>query len=107
MVHEALSATIPHIFESLPIDRLEADVDPRNSASLRLLSRLGFCEVGRAASRHMKGGTLSILQRPPGGCGEGNGAGVRHLLAARADVLVVSGVPFEEGALSRQCAARA
>ena len=30
---EALSAAIPHIFASLPIDRLEADVDPRNAAA--------------------------------------------------------------------------
>ena len=32
----------------LPVDRLEADVDPRNAASLRLLGRLGFREVRRA-----------------------------------------------------------
>lgn len=49
LAHEALGAIIPHNFESLPIDRLEADVDPRNSGSLRLLSRIGFREVGRAA----------------------------------------------------------
>ncbi|MBW8637171.1 GNAT family N-acetyltransferase [Hoeflea sp. WL0058] len=49
LAHEALSAAIPHIFENLPIDRLEADVDPRNDASLKLLSRLGFRETGRAA----------------------------------------------------------
>ena len=49
MAREALSAVIPHIFDSLPIDRLEADVDPRNDASLKLLARLGFREVGRAA----------------------------------------------------------
>ena len=48
LAYEALSAAIPHNFETLPIDRLEADVDPRNSASLGLLSRLGFREVGRA-----------------------------------------------------------
>ncbi|MEP0520490.1 MAG: GNAT family N-acetyltransferase [Hyphomicrobiales bacterium] len=45
---EALSAVIPHNFENLPIDRLEADVDPRNTASLKTLSRLGFYEIGRA-----------------------------------------------------------
>lgn len=48
LAHEALSAAIPHIFATLPVDRLKADVDPRNSASLKLLSRLGFSEVGRA-----------------------------------------------------------
>jgi [ribosomal protein S5]-alanine N-acetyltransferase len=48
LAHEALSAAIPHIFASLPIDRLEADVDPRNAAALLLLARLGFREVRRA-----------------------------------------------------------
>lgn len=48
LAFEALSAVIPHVFASLLIDRLEADVDPRNSACLRLLSRLGFREVRRA-----------------------------------------------------------
>ena len=33
LAHEALSAAIPHIFASLPINRLEADVDPRNAAA--------------------------------------------------------------------------
>ncbi len=47
---EALQAVIPHAFETLPIDRLVADVDPRNVASLRLLDRLGFVEVGRKAN---------------------------------------------------------
>ncbi len=49
LAFEALSAVIPHIFEYLPVDRLEADVDPRNDASLKLLARLGFRETGRAA----------------------------------------------------------
>lgn len=45
---EALSALIPHAFAALPIDRLVADVDPRNAASLGVLSKLGFAETGRA-----------------------------------------------------------
>ncbi|MDJ0637865.1 MAG: GNAT family N-acetyltransferase [Paracoccaceae bacterium] len=48
LAQEALRAAIPHVFESLPIDKLVADVDPRNSASLRLLERLGFTVTGRA-----------------------------------------------------------
>ena len=48
LAHEALSAALPHIFARLPIDRLEADVDPRNVAALRLLARLEFREVRRA-----------------------------------------------------------
>lgn len=46
--HEALRAVIPHVFDALPVDRLEADVDPRNDASLKLLAKLGFRETGRA-----------------------------------------------------------
>lgn len=49
LAHEALSAVIPHNFETLPMDRIRADVDPRNAASLKVLTRLGFQEVGRAA----------------------------------------------------------
>jgi ribosomal-protein-alanine N-acetyltransferase len=45
---EALAAVIPHIFASLPLDRLEADVDPRNAAALRLLGHFGFREFARA-----------------------------------------------------------
>jgi RimJ/RimL family protein N-acetyltransferase len=48
LAQEALSAVLPHIFASLPIDRLEADVDPRNAAALRLLAGFGFREVRRA-----------------------------------------------------------
>jgi RimJ/RimL family protein N-acetyltransferase len=48
LAQEALRAVIPHIFATLPVDRLEADVDPRNAAALRLLRRFGFSEVRRA-----------------------------------------------------------
>jgi ribosomal-protein-alanine N-acetyltransferase len=46
---EALAAAIPHAFATLPIDRLEADVDPRNAASLALLAKFGFRETRRAS----------------------------------------------------------
>jgi [ribosomal protein S5]-alanine N-acetyltransferase len=45
---EAMQAVIPHLFATWPIGGLTADVDPRNAASLRLLSRPGFRETGRA-----------------------------------------------------------
>jgi RimJ/RimL family protein N-acetyltransferase len=45
---EALRAVIPHIFATLPAEALTAEVDPRNAAALRLLTRLGFHETGRA-----------------------------------------------------------
>lgn len=42
---EALSGVIDQAFGPLDLNRLEADVDPRNDASARLLQRLGFrCE---------------------------------------------------------------
>jgi [ribosomal protein S5]-alanine N-acetyltransferase len=70
LAREALSAAIPHIFASLPVAALTADVDPRNAASLRLLDRLGFCETGRA-ERTLKVGDEWVdsvyleLPRPP------------------------------------------
>ena len=39
---EALRLAIGHAFEALGLARIEADVDPRNEASWRLLERLGF-----------------------------------------------------------------
>ena len=48
LAREALEAIIPHIFASYPIPAITADVDPRNAASLALLTRLGFVETGRA-----------------------------------------------------------
>ena len=45
---EALTAVIQHVFAAGAADVLKADVDPRNAASLRLLEKLGFHEVGRA-----------------------------------------------------------
>ena len=48
LAREALSAVIPHVFASFPIEAILADVDPRNVASLALLDRLGFREIGRA-----------------------------------------------------------
>jgi [ribosomal protein S5]-alanine N-acetyltransferase len=46
---EALAAVIPAVFERFPIPAIRADVDPRNTASIRLLEGLGFAETGRAS----------------------------------------------------------
>jgi RimJ/RimL family protein N-acetyltransferase len=48
LAHEALAAVIERAFARFPIAALEADVDPRNAASLGLLKKLGFEEVRRA-----------------------------------------------------------
>lgn len=44
---EAAHALIPHLFATHAIDRLTADVDPRNAASLRLLRNWGSCRQVR------------------------------------------------------------
>jgi RimJ/RimL family protein N-acetyltransferase len=43
---EALQALLEYAFEELKLRRLEADVDPRNAASIRTLERLGFKREG-------------------------------------------------------------
>jgi [ribosomal protein S5]-alanine N-acetyltransferase len=46
---EALSAFLGHIWRTRPdIAALTADIDPRNTASIRLVEKLGFHETGRA-----------------------------------------------------------
>ena len=44
---EALKIVIGRAFEIHGLPSIEADVDPRNTGSLKLLSRLGFQEPGR------------------------------------------------------------
>lgn len=46
--HEAMAAAVAHLFTRPDVTRLTADVDPRNAASIRLLTRLGFTETHRA-----------------------------------------------------------
>ncbi len=44
---EALRAVLARAFEVHALPAIDADVDPRNVACLRLLTRLGFREIGR------------------------------------------------------------
>ena len=66
---EAVSRLVDHAFGALGLHRLEADVDPRNAASLRLLERLGFVREGYLRERyHVNGETqdsvlLGLLRR--------------------------------------------
>lgn len=48
---EAVSAVIGQAFGPLGLHRLEADIDPRNDASGRLLQRLGFRYEGPLRQR--------------------------------------------------------
>jgi ribosomal-protein-alanine N-acetyltransferase len=53
---EALSLALDHAFNMLELHRLEADVDPRNAASTRLLEKLGFVREGVLRERwHVSG----------------------------------------------------
>lgn len=66
---EAARAFIPHAFATRAIDRLTADVDPRNAASLRVLGKLGFVQTGRAERTFLLGdewcdSIYLALQRP-------------------------------------------
>jgi [ribosomal protein S5]-alanine N-acetyltransferase len=55
-MNEALKALVSHAFEVLKLRRLEADVDPRNAASIRSLERLGFQREGFLRERwHVNG----------------------------------------------------
>ncbi|MCE8518235.1 GNAT family N-acetyltransferase [Ruegeria pomeroyi] len=56
LMREALSALIPHLFDTMPLDHIRADVDPRNAASLGLLHHLGFVETHRASRTIQIGG---------------------------------------------------
>jgi ribosomal-protein-alanine N-acetyltransferase len=66
---EALGAVLDYGFGSLALHRVEADVDPRNEASLRVLERLGFVREGLLRERWGVGGSrqdglmLGILAR--------------------------------------------
>jgi ribosomal-protein-alanine N-acetyltransferase len=48
---EALEALLGHAFSALDMNRIEADIDPRNDASARLLGRLGFRQEGYMPER--------------------------------------------------------
>jgi [ribosomal protein S5]-alanine N-acetyltransferase len=55
-MNEALNALVSHAFEVMELRRLEADVDPRNAASIRTLERLGFQREGFLRERwHVNG----------------------------------------------------
>jgi ribosomal-protein-alanine N-acetyltransferase len=55
LMREALRAVIARAFAVHGLPRIQADVDPRNAASLRLLARLGFRETDRQARTWLVG----------------------------------------------------
>jgi len=48
---EALRLALPHAFGALALNRVEADIDPRNVASVRVVERLGFTREGLLRER--------------------------------------------------------
>jgi len=46
---EAMAVFLDHMFRTRGVEFLSADVDPRNTPSLRLLASHGFAETGRAS----------------------------------------------------------
>ncbi len=56
---EALAAAVEFAFGTLGVRRLEADTDPRNAASIRLLEHLGFVREGVLRERWVVAGEVS------------------------------------------------
>ena len=58
LAREALRIALTYAFDVLGLRRIEADVDPRNHASCRLLERLGFVREGLLRERWSVAGEL-------------------------------------------------
>jgi [ribosomal protein S5]-alanine N-acetyltransferase len=58
-MHETLVALIDLAFGTVGLNRLEADIDPRNAGSKRSLERLGFRSEGRLRERWIVAGEVS------------------------------------------------
>lgn len=56
---EALRSLLDYGFSTLNLNRVEADIDPRNSASARSLERLGFTREGFLRERWIVDGEVS------------------------------------------------
>ncbi len=59
LMHEALTALVEHAFETLQMNRIEADIDPRNTGSANSLTRLGFIKEGFLRERWIVDGVVS------------------------------------------------
>jgi [ribosomal protein S5]-alanine N-acetyltransferase len=59
LMQEALTALLDHGFGALALNRVEADIDPRNAPSGRILERLGFVREGLMRERWIVAGETS------------------------------------------------
>ncbi|HEY8561781.1 MAG TPA: GNAT family N-acetyltransferase [Pyrinomonadaceae bacterium] len=57
-INEALSALFDFAFKEMNLHRIEADIEPRNSASIKVVERLGFQREGFLRERWIVGGEL-------------------------------------------------
>ena len=57
-INEALQSLLTYAFEEMKLRRVEADVDPRNAASIKTLERLGFQKEGFLRERWHVGGEI-------------------------------------------------
>ncbi len=55
LAREAVSAALDWAFRTLSLHRIEADIDPRNDGSRRILERLGFASEGVLRERFFVG----------------------------------------------------
>jgi RimJ/RimL family protein N-acetyltransferase len=58
-MHEALLTLLDYGFGVLDLNRVEADIDPRNDGSRRTLARLGFVQEGHLRERWIVAGETS------------------------------------------------
>ena len=58
-MQEALRALVDYTFRTLNFNRLEADIDPRNTASAKTLERLGFQKEGFLPERWIVDGEIT------------------------------------------------
>ncbi len=56
LMSEALTTLLKYAFSTLDLHRIEADVDPRNEPSVRILERLGFQREGLFRERWLVAG---------------------------------------------------
>ena len=55
---EAMTALLDHAFGTMTLHRIEADIDPRNASSIRLVERLGFRKEGHLRERFFVAGEI-------------------------------------------------
>ncbi|GAB2613923.1 GNAT family N-acetyltransferase [Novilysobacter erysipheiresistens] len=59
LAQEALRLVLGHAFDALELRRIEADIDPRNAGSCRLIERMGFVREGLLRERWCVAGEVS------------------------------------------------